>query len=175
MKFPDDLLAGDILLYSEPGIVDAVIEVKTADDVAHVEIYHGNGLSVASRNGIGVNAYDMRTNGLMYVRRPLGKFERHLADAWFYAKAKGLPYGFAGLLNFVNVEIPSKGLICSTFADLYLRAGGAFMFSADFPPGKASPRDFKLTGEARTIWANGADVTEASPDTTPDGGESHAV
>jgi len=152
MIFPDDLRPGDILEYNAPDPTDALIDLGTASDVAHIEIYHGYGLSVASRNGIGVNIYQFRSDGLKYVRRPVRVFNLTLADAWFYDGIKGLPYGFAGLLEFVNVDIPCKGLICSTLADLYLKAGMCPMFADDFPAGKASPRDFKLTREAATIW-----------------------
>lgn len=153
MNIPQDLESADILLYDTPdNMTDDIIELGTASDVAHIEIYHGNGLSLASRNGIGVNAYDFRLEGLMYVRRLVVPFDQKKADAWFYAGIRGLPYGWAGLLQFVNMEIPCKGLICSSFVDLYLQKGDAPMFADDFPPGKASPRDFKLTRQAATIW-----------------------
>jgi len=178
MKLPDDLLPSDILLYGTPDIVDGVIQTYTGSDVAHIEIYHGNGLSLASRNGIGVNAYPYRSDGLRYVRRLVCPFDRHKADAWFYAKAKGLPYGFAGLLTFVNVDIPCTGLICSVFANLYLQNGDALLFADDYPVRKIDPRDFKLTREAITVWALGLSASTVpvfNQEQVPDGGESHSV
>jgi len=67
MNFPDDLLLGDVLLYNFPhDLPDDVIDVFTDSDVAHAEIYWGNGLSIAAR-AQGVNVYDFRLDGLMYV------------------------------------------------------------------------------------------------------------
>ncbi len=160
MNLPDDLQPGDILLYRTPltagtlvgALVDAAIELKTSGDVAHVEIYHGNGISFASRNGQGVDAYVFRGDGLRYVRRPVGPVNLAAADAWFYNGIKGLPYGWAGLLEFEDIDIPEQGLICSTFADLYLTQGRQPLFADDFPPGKASPFDFRKTRAAFTLW-----------------------
>jgi cell wall-associated NlpC family hydrolase len=161
MKLPDDLQPGDILLYATPGdFIDEVIEIFS-DGVAHIEIYHGGGESVASRNGIGVNLYPYRSEGLLYVRRPLGTFQMALADAWFNAGIRGLPYGWAGLLDPVGVDLPSRGLICSTFADFYLSHGGLPQFADDFPAGKAKPGDFRLVRSALTLWSS--DPTAPAP------------
>ncbi len=165
MNLPDDLQAGDILLYDTPPVTaadlslseiegrvsDAVIDLKEGGDVAHIEVYHGAGFSVASRNGLGVNLYPYRASGLKYVRRPMLFFMVESADLWFNNGIKGLPYGWAGLLEFENIDVPSRGLICSTLADLYLIRGGAPMFAPDFPPGKVSPFDFRKTAWATTL------------------------
>jgi hypothetical protein len=152
MNFPQDLLPGDVLLYDLPhDLADAVICVDTGSDVAHAELYWGNGLSIAAR-AQGVNAYDFRSVGLMYVRRPVAPFNRSLAEAWFNNGIRGLPYGWEGLLTFINVELPSKGLICSVTDALLLKAGQTPCFADDYPIHKISPRDLKLPRELTTIW-----------------------
>ena len=152
MTFPDDLCIGDTLLYNESSVPDTIIDLKTGDTVAHVEGYVGDGISVASRNGIGVNAYPFRFEGLVMVRRLKLPFVKEQADRWFET-VKGLPYGWAQLAEFVNVDIESKGLICSVFWDLYLQHGGAFLFAPDYPATKIAPRDFKLSPNAITVYA----------------------
>ncbi len=148
-----DLQPGDILLYYEPGFVDWCISFRTWSDVAHVEIYLGDGLSTASRNGIGVDIYPLRLDGLQYVRRPVVPFDLAAARV-FAAKMRGTPYGYADLGRFYLLKIPTKGLICSQYGDLLLRAGSVIAFAEDYPAGAVSPRDFRLTSLAKTIWQN---------------------
>ena len=123
-NIPTDLQAGDVLLYNSGDITDAIIRWKEGDpDTAHVEVYIGNGKSVASRNGIGVkDVYDFRPAGLVHVRRlriadrfapgPPGlriengadgqqqrddaAFDLEAAMTWF-AKVKGAPYGWGDI------------------------------------------------------------------------------
>ncbi len=153
MTFPDDLCVGDILLYNTQDIVDKIIDLKTAGDVAHVEIYVGDGWSVASRNGVGVNLYPSRLNDIRKVRRLQVPFELSNAMLWFNNGIKGLPYGFTGLLEFENIDWPGKGLFCSQFATMFLAAGGAPMFADDFHPVKVCPFDFEKTRQAATIYS----------------------
>jgi len=152
MNFPDDLLLGDVLLYNLPhDLPDDVIDVFTDSDVAHAEIYWGNGLSIAAR-AQGVNVYDFRLDGLMYVRRPVAPFNRSLAEAWFNNGIRGLPYGWEGLLTFAGIDLPSKGLICSVTDALLLKVGQCPCFADDYPIHKISPRDLKLPRELTTIY-----------------------
>lgn len=153
MNIPADLQFGDILLYDKPGdLEDEVIDLHTGDDVAHAEVYHGKGLSIAARAG-GVNFYDFRPDGLKYVRRPAGLLDQGAADMWFYHGIRGLPYGWAGLLTFVDVEVPSTGLICSVTVALLLKQAGNPLFADDYPIHKISPRDLKVTREAVTVYS----------------------
>lgn len=142
---PPLLKPGDVLLYNAPSLVDWVIDTKTGSDVAHVEVYFGEGQSLASRNGIGVNAYALRTDGLVYVRRPKTFFDQTTAGQWFET-VRGEGYNFLGLLQFDNIPLNQPNhLFCSAFATLLLRSAGVEVFAPDFPAGKVSPRDFKLS------------------------------
>ena len=151
--FPE-LKPGDVLLYGGTDLVSRAIQFRTWDDVAHVEVYVGANKTVASRNGIGVDLYLFRGEGLRYVRRPNGltpeEFARGLS--WF-SQARGLPYGWADLLRFYLVDVPTKGLICSQFAARFFRKCGSPLFAVDYPEGSESPRDFKVTPAAVTFWA----------------------
>lgn len=142
-----DLRPGDVLLYDGTGIVAFVIETKTGSDVDHVEVYIGQGQTVASRNGIGVDQYPVRMEGLRYVLRPMG-------DSWglngglrWFQTVTGEGYDWAGLLAFSNLvkEGERKHLFCSSFATLFLRAMGVGVFNDRYEAGRVSPRDFKLS------------------------------
>lgn len=145
------LQPGDIMLYAGSGFVDWAIKLRTWSDVDHIEVYLGNQQSTASRNGIGVNTYPFRRDGLKYVRRPLGIFD--LDAATKYADAmKGTPYGYGDLGRFYLLNIPTKGVICSQYGDLLFDAAGTVLFAEDYPAGSISPRDYRVTPLAKTIW-----------------------
>lgn len=181
-NIPTDLQPGDILLYNSGDISDAIIRWKEGDpDTAHVEVYIGDGKSVASRNGIGVkDIYDFRPAGLVHVRRPGGSatcdqanraptvgegegFDLSSAMEWF-AMVKGAPYGWgdigadAGLIEkpedaWIRPEVLLKtGMDCSHFASLFLLAGSRGQFDPAFDARRITPRDFKLSLEAYSIW-----------------------
>lgn len=156
MLFPQDLQPGDVLLYASRDVADALIEWKEADagpDVAaHVEVYFGNGMSWASRNGIGVNAYAFRPDGLHQVRRPVGRFDGDAARAWFNAGVRGLPYGWGDILASVNLAANLRGVDCSHFAAAMLEMARCAQFDPVFPKNKVTPRDFKLSREALVLW-----------------------
>lgn len=169
MTFPEDLIAGDILLYASPPsdpnlidrIVDGVIEVKEGDDVAHIEIYVGNGLSWASRNGVGVNEYPFRPDGLKYVRRVNGIFDSQAAKEWFEAGVKGMKYGFGDILASVRPDADGQsspdiatlnGVDCSHFAAALLETALCPQFDRSYPKNKITPRDFKLSAESLQIF-----------------------
>lgn len=141
-EFPK-LLQGDILLYGGTGLVDRLIQFRTWSDVSHIEIYACGGRSVASRNGIGVGEYPLRIEGLRRVYRPKwNKFCFAAARDWF-ATVDGTPYGWFDLLRFYLINVPTKGLICSEFADLFFRNGGLPLFNTNYPEGAVCPGDFE--------------------------------
>lgn len=70
---------GDILLYPPRSFFGRLIAIKTWHKIAHVEIYAGDGQSVASRDGIGVNLYPARLDDVKHVLRPAVLFEWDLA------------------------------------------------------------------------------------------------
>jgi hypothetical protein len=151
MNFPEDLQIGDICLYSTRDLTDEVIELKEGDDIAHIEIYMGNNVSWASRNGIGVNAYPFRPEGLKYVLRPIGHFNEEVATSWFNDGVKGLPYGFGDILESINIKNNLKGVDCSHFAASLLEIAQVPLFNSWYPKNKITPRDFKMVKEAILI------------------------
>ncbi|HTB86013.1 MAG TPA: hypothetical protein VK742_20375 [Candidatus Sulfotelmatobacter sp.] len=142
-NFPE-LLPGDILLYGGNDLVSRLIQFRTWSDVSHIEIYVGGGRSVASRNGIGVNEYPLRIAGLRRAYRPKTDFwldaNFDKAMAWFQT-VKGTPYGWADLARFYLIDIPTRGLICSEFGDLFFRNGGLPLFNTNYPEGAVCPGD----------------------------------
>lgn len=162
MNIPQDLIAGTILLYSTKDIVDNVIEWKESDDVAHVEVYAGNGKSWASRNGVGVGLYDFRPDGLKYVRQLNAPFNDARALNWFDV-VNGAPYGWkdieasAGLSEpneiTVNPQVLKKtGMDCSHFAAALLEVGFCPQFDPSFPKNKITPSDFKKVLESKQVY-----------------------
>src|ERR1039458_8522218 len=74
MKIPDDLRAGDILLYSPSELVGVLIAIKTGGWFSHVECCIGGDQVIAARLQ-GVDVYATRFDHLCAVRRPLVSFD----------------------------------------------------------------------------------------------------
>lgn len=149
------LLPGDALLYYTTDIVDFVIAEKTGKRVGHIEIYVGNGLSYASRNGIGVNQYPLRLDGLVCVRRPIDKIDITAGEDWFNKIAKGQGYDFDGLITFTSITNHGHEgqMFCSEFAVNYYRACGFNPCNLSQPSFETSPRDFWILETLETKWA----------------------
>ena len=161
MNFPDDLLAGDILLYSSLDIFDIAIEFKESDGKAHVEIYAAGGQSWASRNGIGVNIYSFRSSGLVAVRRPKGVFNSGLVDAWFENGVKGMKYGWIDILESLDIGPAGSGTTnikqfsgvdCSHFAAALMEVGQCPQFDTGYSKNKITPAEFDLSLGSARIW-----------------------
>jgi len=121
---------GDCLLYRPTGFFGRLIAIKTWHPLSHVEVYVGKGVSVASRDGEGVGYYPLRLEQLAYVLRPTVPLD--LAAGLRYARRMtGTPYGWMDLLNFVGVNVDSKGIVCSPFATEFYRACGWNCFPQD--------------------------------------------
>jgi uncharacterized protein YycO len=146
---------GDMLLYFEDDPVDFLIAVKTGKRIGHVEVYAGNGTTMASRNGIGVSVYPLRTSGVVCVRKPLGVFDFTAGLAWFNASAKGQPYDWKGLATFTSLvnEGEEGKMFCSEFAVNFYRACGYNPCNPSQPAYETSPRDLWVLGTFETKWA----------------------
>lgn len=155
---------GDALLYygkalppdpvTRADFVDWSIAVKTGYWLSHIEVYVGAGLSVASRNGIGVNRYPLRLEGLVCVRRPVGIADVDSATKWFINEASGQGYDFKGLLCFwMAVRQGSrKKQFCSEFALRWYRHAGIQPLNPKVDADRTAPCEFWKTGEFETIW-----------------------
>ena len=140
----DTLVPGDVLLYRASGFYGRLIALKTWHPISHVEVYAGDGQSEASRDGVGVGRYLLRTDGLTHVLRPVHPaFNWASGDAWFRA-VEGQPYGWLDLLQFVGLPVNGPGMVCSPFVAGRLRASGLPIFNAE-PIEKIAPCTFLLS------------------------------
>jgi len=148
-----ELQPGDILLYGG-GLIGWLIELRTWSDVSHVEIYIGNGRSLASR-AHGPREYPMNIMGLRRVIRPVAPFVLSGGLAWFEDIASRLPYGYFDLARFYLINVPTRGLICSEFADLFFRKCLLPLFNPKYPEGAVCPRDYETLSPllAKQIWS----------------------
>lgn len=151
--FPE-LQPGDILLYGGGIFPGAVIRFRTWSDVEHVEVYAGNGRSLASRSE-GPREYPLRIMGLRRVIRPVAPFKFANGRAWFDAVASKLPYGYFDLAEFYKIDIHTRGLICSQFVDLFFQNCGLPLFNLNYPAGAVCPRDYETLSPivALEIWS----------------------
>ena len=144
------LSPGDIMLYKPTSLFGQLIRIKTWHNVSHVEIYRGNGRSYASRDGLGVNDYPVRTQGLIYVLRPKIPLDLVKGDRYF-GRMMGTPYGWVDLLDFIGCSFDTQGIVCSPFAAAWLRACGWNVFPED-PVTKIAPFQFlDLVGDACAV------------------------
>lgn len=148
-----NLKPGDVLLYTGSGWFSRLIQMKTWSRYSHVEVYDGNGASVASRDGIGVGRYPVRFDGLRVILRPLPAFDPAPARAWF-TTVDGQPYDWFGLLCFTNAKRQGKEnwkQFCSEFATRYLRKGGVDPFNGYDADGIA-PGEFMKSAALVVTW-----------------------
>lgn len=151
-----ELQPGDCLLYWGHSIFDWAIAVKTWNRCCHVEVYRGGGVSVASRNGVGVNNYTLRREGLMHVRRPrasFGPLDTEAANKWFLG-VQGQGYDWLGILCFTLAvkQGDAKKMFCSEFATSWYRAGGFPAIADDYHADCVAPAQFLQTPALETVW-----------------------
>lgn len=147
----NDLRPGDILLYQPEGFFGWLIALKTWEQVSHVEVYAGNRLSWASRDGKGVGRYNLRTRGLKMVRRP-PQFDYDKAEAYFKT-VDGQEYDWTGLAVFASLKKHGHKFKqwCSEFADNIQFDAGNDLFGS-YAADHVSPADFLKTPVLRTVW-----------------------
>lgn len=154
VKFEIDLLQpGDTLLYFSNSLLDWAIALKTWTKVAHVEIYAGNRTSYASRNGVGVNQYSFRKQGLACVLRD-NDIADFAAASWWFSKVQGQKYDWKGLLCFtLAVKQGAKDrMFCSEFWTRFKREEGIEPFNNDWDADRVPPAFCLVTPTQRIIW-----------------------
>jgi len=132
MDFDVSLLkSGDCLLYRPSNLFGKIISIKTWSHISHVEVYINNNKSVASRDGIGVDMYDLRTNNLGYILRPNLPLKINKALRWFNKEARGQKYDWKGILVFSLAvkQGNNQKMFCSEFATRFYRKGDFKPFS----------------------------------------------
>jgi hypothetical protein len=150
-----ELLPGDVLLYSPSSVFGWAIAFMTSGGVSHVEVYKGGGVSYASRDGIGVNEYPLRTEQLKEVRRCTKPLNMG-AMAITFSHLKGHGYDWSAIKKFALMGRPDSTPgkeISSELATILIRAAGARTMFAEQSPDEISPRDFQKTDWLRQVWA----------------------
>lgn len=147
------LQPGDVLLYSGKTLFSRIIKIKTWSDFSHVEVYVGEGESVASRNGIGVGLYPIRTDDLRAILRPRVPFDVASAMKWF-ATVDGQKYDWTGLLAFTWAKWQgheNTKQFCSEFATRFLRCGGCDPFN-NYDADGIAPGEFLKSPVLAILW-----------------------
>jgi hypothetical protein len=149
-----ELEPGDALLYRPNSVAGWIIAVKTWSPVCHVEIYTGGEMSVASRDGRGVNRYPLRWKQLAAVLRPAERFLLPAAEVWFEKRARGQKYDWLGLLCFtlaVKRGSPDR-MFCSEFATRFYRQGGFQVVHRRWDADKVAPGSLLMSPAFEWVW-----------------------
>jgi len=160
MTSPIPLQPGDILLYSKSDVFGLLTSFRTFSPAVHVEMFEGEAMSLASRNGIGVNRYPFRDAQLAAVLRPKQAINMADVKAWFEVPfnkitgegVRGRPYGWLDLLRFYGKKIKTNGWICSQFVAKALSAGGLGVFASDYYCGTIDPGDYFIPWALEWKW-----------------------
>ena len=142
------LRRGDCLLYLPKGVFGAIIKLKSWNNVGHVEVYTGEGKSVASRDGQGVGLYPWRDTDIAYVLRPTYPLDWTGFWRWFKT-VNGQGYDWLGLLRFTWFKSIGTGdndkMFCSEFATRAYRALCAHVFNDYQDADAVAPAQFLLS------------------------------
>lgn len=149
---PSILRPGDCLLYGPRGVVGFLINLKGWwHGVSHCEMYEGciDGVhyALASRDSIGVNRYQLRTDNLAFVLRPTEPFNLDVAVEWFERVARGQRYDWTAIWRFLKPgdetsDYDPNRQICSAFLTRLYRAGGLRVFSTFEDANRVHPFQF---------------------------------
>ena len=98
------LKPGDILLFSGKSLFSRLIQVKTFSKFSHVEVYLGNGLTASSREGKGVNWYNVEVKNLSAILRPETLCQIDPSEAiQYHESCIGQPYDYWGIMRFFTL------------------------------------------------------------------------
>jgi len=149
------LKPGDCILYHTHDWWGWFLRVKTWSAITHVEVYAGNGKSVASRPGKNVNLYPFRAIDISFVLRPKLPLLMDYGMAWFKS-VQGRPYDWWGLLRFFRIGSYSDNkMFCSEFAVNFYRACGFQPFAEQTEPDQISPGMFLDSTEFDRTYQTG--------------------
>jgi hypothetical protein len=149
------LRPGDILLYDKNTLFNWLIKLKRGEHYAHVEVFKGGDRSLASRNGIGVNEYPLRFDGLAAIYRVTEPFEFEMGYRWFLDEAKGQGYDWLGLASFIWAKWQGREngkMFCSEFVVRFFRKMGVALFSAETDADAVSPGMIPYSQSVKNIW-----------------------
>jgi hypothetical protein len=152
---PGILQAGDTILYYSGSVFDYAVALKTWTWASHVEFYRGGGQSYASRNGLGVQKYALRTDGVAAVLRPKVTLDLDAVDRYFMT-VHGQEYDWKGLLCFtlaVAQGAKDKQFCSELWTNLH-RAGGAEPFQPQWSADRTPPAFCLVTPILRLVWSD---------------------
>lgn len=148
--------AGDVLLYDRKGFFNSLIRLKTGSKYSHCEVYAGNNMAWASRNGEGCYLYCFDARGLVGVYRPITQPNLQKADEWFQSSAKGQKYDWLGLLAFWFARwqgAKNRKMFCSEFVVRFFVEAELPLFASETDADSVSPGMIPLSGNLRKVWA----------------------
>lgn len=152
------LQPGDAILYKPTDWVGWVIAFKTWTKTAHIEVYCGDGISFASRNGRGkgngVNFYPTRLTDLAAIVRPVSSlYDVKKSIAWGHTVV-GQPYDWLAILTFsLLVKHGERGkMICSEAATHFYHAGGLRVCQPEWHADRVSPSLYLFTPPFNLIY-----------------------
>ncbi len=97
---------GDLILYRGTSIWSKLLMIKTWSPVSHCEVYLGNGKSYSARDGVGVDFFPLRLEGLTHVLRPIVRagdpFDFKAGVKWAET-TRGQKYDWLGLFRFFTL------------------------------------------------------------------------
>lgn len=152
----ENVRIGDVLMYDRNGFINRAIRLKTGSCFSHCEVYVGNSRSYASRNGIGVDNYEFRTDGLVAIFRPRQQFLSARGEVWFQNVAKGQGYDWFGLFAFWFARLQgskNRKMFCSEFVVRYLHECGVDIFSEEADADSISPGMITYSKELKRVWS----------------------
>ncbi len=157
---PCTLLPGDLMLYRPEGLVGWLIASRTFSNWSHVEVYGGDGWTLASRNGIGVGRYPVQWARLGKVLRPCLPVQMASGLRWFDAVADGQRYDWWAIVRFclphiITRDLDLKRQICSAFAVRFLRHCGVDVVAKDADADLIAPSDIAKSATCAVMWSDG--------------------
>lgn len=149
------LKPGDLLLYSRKTWFGLGIKYKTWSKYTHVEVYKGEGLTHAARDGFnfrkpptpgtGVGTFPISFNGLVKVRRPYLTPNLEAASK-YEEEVKGQIYDWVGIFRFFTLGKQSQDKqFCSETATRWERIAGTRPFAEAQDADLVTPRDLTIT------------------------------
>jgi hypothetical protein len=154
MAFDKSILQkADCLVYRPQSAFGWVIAFKTWSYFSHVEIYMGDNMSGASRNGLGVNTYLLRTDGISCVLRPRPSLDFEGYRRW-HNQVIGQRYDWIALLIFMLAvkQGAQDRMFCSEYAVRAYRAMGCKPFAEHWDADKTPPAMMYASPIFDVVW-----------------------
>lgn len=139
---------GDVLLYNGKGLFSWLIKLKTGQLYSHCEVYIGAGKALASRDGIGVGEYLVRTKDLEAILRPVSPPNLIAGYKWFLEEANGQKYDWFGLFNFWWAKWKGQNnnrMFCSEFVVRFFRSAELPLFPRTVDADGVNPGELELS------------------------------